>query len=157
MNSYYEYKLKPECKLKPNSSSEQAIKFIHDKYVWKKWVQEDAKSPVELYWTERDKQHEEEKRDSFTKRTKGKKEGKNETKKEGMKEIKKEEEGDIKKESEEKIDDFIDFWGTKENKNACEKLIDNLDALYGWGQGINFSISKCTDTKDKIRNKHIFK
>lgn len=48
MNEYYEHNFKG---IKPNSGTdtETTKRFIHDKYLKRKWVDEESEDPVKLY------------------------------------------------------------------------------------------------------------
>jgi len=48
MNEYYECNFKG---IKPNPGTDQETtkRFIHDKYVKKKWIDEDQEDPVKLF------------------------------------------------------------------------------------------------------------
>lgn len=48
MNDYYEHNFKG-TKPNPGTDAETTWRFINDKYVKKKWVDEDKEDPVKLY------------------------------------------------------------------------------------------------------------
>ncbi len=48
MNEYYEHSFKG-TKPNPSTDTETTKRFINDKYVKKKWVDEDADDPVKVF------------------------------------------------------------------------------------------------------------
>jgi hypothetical protein len=48
MNEYYEANFKG-VKPNPGTDSDTVKRFIHDKYVKKKWISEDEEDPVKLF------------------------------------------------------------------------------------------------------------